>query len=213
MIKKLFLILCALVLCSSSYAGNIKDIKKVIARKNVCDTTYYYADITQNDTYTAGWNSSNQYSGVRYVLSEGICLCSLSFDFQVDGTPTNYWWMMISSLDGSDHLDGVTLQYSDASIPGSTFAAGGNGTYQWNFTPCLTMATGEYGIAVYQMTTDTPTGAPTYNQTHFLRFYVDNADPKTEMTGMKAWRWSAEFPYLEQSTTVGDDPNLKVFIP
>ena len=33
--KKLFLILCALVLCSSSYAGNIKDIKKVIARKNI----------------------------------------------------------------------------------------------------------------------------------------------------------------------------------
>ena len=41
MIKKLFLILCALVLCSSSYAGNIKDIKKVIARKNAPCASYY----------------------------------------------------------------------------------------------------------------------------------------------------------------------------
>jgi len=50
MIKKLFLILCALVLCSSSYAGNIKDIKKVIARKNAGCTIPVTADITFEDT-------------------------------------------------------------------------------------------------------------------------------------------------------------------
>jgi len=56
MIKKLFLILCALVLCSSSYAGNIKDIKKVIARKNAGCTI---PDIGSPDINFSTTNGSN----------------------------------------------------------------------------------------------------------------------------------------------------------
>ena len=52
--KKLFLILCALVLCSSSYAGNINDIKKVIARKNALSTPTF---VKQNAAVT-NWGAT-----------------------------------------------------------------------------------------------------------------------------------------------------------
>jgi len=118
MIKKLFLILCALVLCSSSYAGNIKDIKKVIARKNAYpDLLFFWTCETANlgaSDYSAGDTTGSVFDGgalnatAMKIGTNGIWTDATGNDrYQfdhtiIDGTSGNvaFWMNIVTWVDG-----------------------------------------------------------------------------------------------------------------
>lgn len=70
--KKLFLILCALVLCSSSYAG-VNDLKKVIARKNAVVAGQIVFDSGAVDAGTA-WGATASWDHTVAIQSNMILI-------------------------------------------------------------------------------------------------------------------------------------------
>ena len=84
--KKLFLILCALVLCSSSYAGNIKDIKKVIARKNAGCTIPGAADVSYETTDSSNTLVTGAAEGQSFASGAGGTLAQICVNIDYNGS-------------------------------------------------------------------------------------------------------------------------------
>ena len=215
MIKKLFLILCALVLCSSSYAGNIKDIKKVIARKNVasCDTETYNptASLEESLFINIGYNRS--YMGIEYRPASNQCVCRVEvYNTDIIGTMTaaHEYYMWISSIGASNSLDGVTSAVS-AKVEGLDMTT--NTWQSWTFSPCINLTQdARYGFAWMYDADGDPETAPVLDETNYWRIAIDDErELDTIQYGSRGWAWDAAIPFDQTSSDVEDDILIKVY--
>ena len=125
--KKLFIILCALALCSSSFAGT-KDIIKVIARKNVSagytalDLTTFDesndegSDIAVQSATQVTWTTFRTKEDTGYVFKDMGAIFTgdftIRFTFNITTHMTSQWVMMGGVYDRStgdnDDLEGAS---------------------------------------------------------------------------------------------------------
>ena len=221
MIKKLFLILCALVLCSSSYAGNIKDIKKVIARKNAapaCDTAIYSATTTADTNFTSSYNvDESSWSGFKYTPAATQHVCAVDFYIRLkNGTWTDIEHEIYLSI---YTLTGTTLNAEigrSASVLGKNFAtttwtSANAGLFEFSSAVALTGAV-QYGFGLFRDSDSDPEDAPETNETHYFRLGYDSASDRDGIQGgVSGWRGSDGVQTTAGTGTLTDDLMIIVY--
>ena len=223
MIKKLFLILCALVLCSSSYAGNIKDIKKVLARKNApCGTAIYSATTTADTNFTSSYDvDTSSWSGFKYTPAATQHVCAVDFYIRLkNGT----WIDGESQIEDEIYLSiytltGTTLNAEigrSASVLGKNFAtttwtSANAGLFEFSSAVALTGAV-QYGFGLFRDSDSDPEDAPEINATHYFRLGYDSASDRDGIQGgVSGWRGSDGVQTTAGTGTLTDDLMIIVY--